>query len=286
MCWSYYCVFSLPQNRIALWNDTQPAGDCIVAIFGYLIFGELAEVGFTWTQIRTIARDVFSRRQKSKCVYLNCVDGRRQAAAVLRKFRWFGNTSGTGSYYQLIRRGNAVQHVHREYNWGMYCTGEVAIKLKLNAFKHLQADKIDDVTFPLRNVKDIILSHSPGIFSSSLRQGKAIKRIDLQGKHPTNIGIQFWQLATTTQVYTLDRNRSIQSLSAKERPAVALRAAQLKAQAQAELHSSVGVKSGSQPTPLRAAFNHRSSFSAATSEEGSKGELFILFHFKQRWINR
>lgn len=67
----------------------------------------------------------------------------------------------------------------------------------------------------------------------------------------------------------LGRNWRSQSLSAKDRPAAALRAAQLKAQAQAQLHTSISEKPGSHATttPLRTSFNRRSSFSAATSKD-------------------
>lgn len=152
--------------------------DCLSEIFKHLTLGALANVASTCTRFQIIARDIFSRRYKSKSVELYLLNGNiivRQLAAICRHFSDLITILDLNVHY-------TCKHLKTVKLWGIlakYCIG--LKRLKLSNIDHLPKDYVVDAMALFRNVKELVLYKSSGIDGSLLSEMKKLTRLELRG---------------------------------------------------------------------------------------------------------
>lgn len=173
----------MPLNLLKV-ND-----DCLVEIFKYFTLFELADVASTCTRFRTIAREVFSLRHKSKLwkIFGDFVANesdpeylreRRQTFAILLHF---GDLlTKVEAYFYSEWHEKKIHSCNNDFFKLIvkHCTGTLET-LELIYNEGLRRDGIAVAKQLFRNVKVLNVNCSPGIKGSFLSDAKQLTRLDL-----------------------------------------------------------------------------------------------------------
>lgn len=186
-----YHIFTHPQNRLppikmAL-NLLDINDDCLLEIFSNLSILELKNVASACSRFKTIARDVFLRRQKSNHLEMNlCVHSvaqRRHTAAILRHF------GDMLTKVKVIFWDGDKAHLYNTLAFNLmakYCTGPLE-SLHLVDCKILQSDAITDGRMLFRDVKELYLDDAGAVEGSLLADTNELKSLELNLFSSTNV---------------------------------------------------------------------------------------------------
>lgn len=194
-------LFSLPQKRFLIemaLTLQDLIDDCLLEIFKNLTVFEMAKIASTCLRFKSIGRDAFTSRYKSKCLAIDVTRGklkknqyiarRRKTVAILRNF---GDLLTNLKFTFCPSYGMETSNSFAFNLMVKYCTGSLE-RLELQNLGALHRDEIVDARSRLwfGNVKELILDDSAGIDGNFLSYAKKLTRLDLIC-HPSKDVVKF-----------------------------------------------------------------------------------------------